>query len=212
VVDKPTGAAAGDGVTIDVYFNAAVSTLGTVVVPTGFETRSNAGAHLVLTKTLDGTEGATFTVSWDMAIARAAICCHALYDDAGGTVHYDSAAGVATYVANNTSHSVGPITVTFPRSVLVVAAGHNTNPGGTFAPGGSLVEQAEVQVGATAQTGVWLATEAQAAAGASGTKSFTTSASLAVRATLLAFYARKSAQPVNGGLVNRGLINGGLVA
>lgn len=182
-VNVPSGISAGDGV-----FTTFFGGVGTVTPPTGHVLVRNQADCLLYFKPATGSESGTFDWSWSSAVNNIAIICHVAYEDTGGVVTLGAQTGNTT--SAGTSHVFAGLGVPYPNSLLVLAAamapGANTN---TWTAGGSLTERGDIQGATTTGVSSALFTETQAAAGASGDKSVTSSFSAAGRGVLAAFYA-----------------------
>lgn len=158
-VPQPAGVASGDLLLLHVSSNSNVAPTS---VPSGFTLVDSIGTAptiYVYAKTAGGSEPATYDVSWASGTHNAAVS--AFYSDTGVALIVDVHANQTNTSADRNLPSID---TTIVNTLLVGLASTGTNVSTT--PAASLSERYDVGTGPR----LWMATEAIAAVGATGTR------------------------------------------
>lgn len=193
-VNKPTGAAVGDLLVIQMTTHNQTRTPSC----SGFTSIHAAGGVGMSMwagyRIADGTEGSTFTVSISGGTSRPTVACSAFYDDAAGTITFDT--GNVQDTASGTSHASPSVTPAGADELAIANYGiGNPSALNAWTPPSGYAEVADVHDagGTCGSTGVaW-----KSASSGSQSITATSSQSLAGRAGLAFFITT----PAAGGTV-----------
>ncbi len=185
-INVPAGTSNGDGMVLIIVFQNAGETAPGGLSAWNADTQINGdGADISVYAyyRIASSEPASYSPTWTNA--RASACMISFYDDAAGTVTFDTS-GVSTY-ASGTTHTNSAVTAGHANSFVVSVYGANEGSSRSYTAS-TLTERQEV-ASTVSLPGSMISADPQASSGTTGNKDGTYSGSVTGAGGILVFYA-----------------------